>query len=212
MEVVTNGFDTADLPDVPTPPRTDHFELLHLGSLNKDRNPGDLWAALRQCTTTDPLLARKLRITLVGKVDREVLQSIEKEGLTGYLQRVPYLPHSEIFPRLQAASVLLLPLNNVPAIEGIITGKIFEYLAARRPVLCIGSSTGDAARIIDSAGAGKAVGFGQREKLKEIIHVYFNDFRKGQLEIHASGIEQYSREKLTKILVAVLDTLTEKKD
>ena len=50
--------------------------------------------------------------------------------------------------------MLLLFLNNVPNIDGVIPGKMYEYIGARRPILCVGKKTGDASVIIKKTKAG----------------------------------------------------------
>ncbi|MEO1262874.1 MAG: glycosyltransferase [Bacteroidota bacterium] len=209
VDIITNGFDEDDVPQTIDYEANEHFELMHIGSLNKDRNPHDLWAALKVLVRENAALAKKLRITLIGKLDSQVLQSVEEHGLAEYLNKIPYLPHAEIFPKLQSASVLVLALNDVPSIEGIVTGKIFEYLAARRPIICIGSSTGDAAKIVAGAEAGQSVNFGEQEKLKKVVSGYFEKYLSDGLQFDSGKIQQYSRKSLTADLVSHLDGLVD---
>jgi hypothetical protein len=71
----------------------------------------------------------------------------------------PQLAHKEAVLQMQNASVLLLIIPETPGNKGILTGKLFEYLAAHRPVLCIGPINGDAAAIIRECEAGVAVDY-----------------------------------------------------
>ena len=59
---------------------------------------------------------------------------------------------------LQSASILYLPINNTPNAKSIQTGKLFEYLAAGRPILGTGPADGDAAQILKECQAGEMVG------------------------------------------------------
>ena len=52
---------------------------------------------------------------------------------------------------MQAARVLLLPINDTPNMAGILPGKLFEYLSVGRPILAIGPATGDVVRVLGGA-------------------------------------------------------------
>jgi len=74
-----------------------------------------------------------------------------------------------------------LVVNNVPSAKGIITGKIFEYLMAKRPILAIAPSDGDLAEIISKTDSGFVVGFNEKDQLKKtILDLYFR-FKLGKL-------------------------------
>ena len=62
--------------------------------------------------------------------------------------------------------MLLLAVNNVKSAKGIITGKIFEYLQAKRPILAIGPVDGDLAEIINDTNSGVVIDFKDVETLK----------------------------------------------
>ena len=118
------------------------------------------------------------------------------------------MPHNKLINIFQSSQILLLLLNNTPNIEGIITGKIFEYLAANRAILCIGSSTGDAARIINETKSGKAVDFEDKNGILMFLEEVFSKFEKNKnLKNKNQNIEQFSRKKLTKKLAFILDEL-----
>jgi hypothetical protein len=102
---------------------------------------------------------------------------------------------------------LLLPLNNTPNVRGILTGKLFEYLAARRPILCLGPADGDCAEVILNANAGVVVDFKNEEQLKNEILSFYDRFKAGHLMLDANSIAHYSRQHLTSILAGVLDRL-----
>jgi hypothetical protein len=65
-------------------------------------------------------------------------------------------------------------LNNTPNAKGIVTGKLFEYLAVRRPVLCIGPEDGDAAHILKETNAGVVVDFNDEIKMRNTINEFYH--------------------------------------
>ena len=139
--VVHNGFDPEDFEGERAAVSRDHFVLTYVGSLYASRNPEGLWRALSQLRTREAV--PKLRLRLVGRVDPGVLRALQDRGLEAITERVPYVPHAEAVRYMQQAALLLLTIESFPRDEGMITGKLYEYLAAGRPVLGIGPPGGD---------------------------------------------------------------------
>lgn len=206
-EVITNGFDNEDIGH-PVPVTDKKFTLAHIGTLASSRNPVTLWKALQSLLATRHGLADDLEIKLVGKVDFSVITSLEKHGLERFVRKIDYLPHDEVVTCQQQSQVLLLIINNTPNSKMILTGKFFEYLAARRPILCLGPVDGDAARILGETQSGLMAGFGDVETMKCNILQFYEGFQRGSLTIQSSGIEKYSRKALTRQLALILQRLS----
>lgn len=206
VEVITNGYDDEDLYKGELE-LDKKFSIAHVGTLVKSRNPEILWKVLSLLVEENEMFKHDLEIKLAGKVDVNVNQSIEKYGLQNFVNRIDYLPHNEIIKVQQQSQILLLLLNNTKNAKGILTGKFFEYIAAKRPILCIGPVDGDAANIINKTSAGKVVGFTDEVSLKKEILQFYQLYKSGQLTSGAKGIEKYSRKELTKELVKVLNDI-----
>jgi len=93
---------------------------------------------------------------------------------------------------------------NVPSAKGIITGKVFEYLQAKRPILAIAPTDGDLATIIVDTNSGCVIDFNDKIKLKSEILKLYNLFRENRLEVFSKNIEKYHRKNLTKKLAEVI--------
>lgn len=208
-EVITNGYDEeTNIEDVVLDKK---FSIAHIGSLVKSRNPEVLWRVLNLLLNdhshnnfNKDKFAQDLEIKLVGKVDISVKESIKKYKLENFIKYIDYLPHDEVIHVQQQSQVLLLLLNNTPNAKMILTGKFFEYLAAKRPVLCIGPTDGDAAEIIKETKCGVISDFSDFETLKENIIKYYSNFCENNLNIENEGIEKFSRRNITKNLVKIL--------
>ena len=200
VEVITNGFDKNDSQGVIE--LDEKISLAHIGSMTSTRNPEVLWTALSELIKENPEFENKLEIKLVGKVDVSVMQSLEKYSLLPYLRKIDYLPHDEVIKDQQKSHVLLLLINDTPNSKGIVTGKLFEYMAAGRPILAIGPTDGDVSEILNETQAGEIVGYKDLDKLKKVILLLVNQKSlKGDLSV----INKYSREELTKSLVRILN-------
>jgi hypothetical protein len=91
---------------------------------------------------------------------------------------------------------------------GVIPGKLFEYLAAKRPILCIGPVKGDSCRIIKETSAGYVFGFDEKEKLKRTLLELYSAFKKsGFVDVSNQGIEKFSRKNLTGEMAELLNKI-----
>ncbi|MCC7302170.1 MAG: glycosyltransferase family 4 protein [Bacteroidia bacterium] len=207
VEVIANGYDEEDF-NVSCPEVKKEFAFHHIGALNKDRNPVVFWKALAEVLKVEPELKHHLKIRLVGKTDYSVFESLKGEGLWDFVERIDYLPHSEIVPFLMSSPVLLLPLNDTPNVLGIIPGKLFEYLAAKRPVVCIGNPDGDSAEIIRECLAGSVHDFKDLEGMIAMVQKYFSEYKSGVLSMRMSNdISRFSRRNGAKAFAMVLEKL-----
>lgn len=205
VEVITNGYDPADFENSGNVEIDGCFTITHIGSMNADRNPKVLWPVLKELCKENSTFNERLKIKLIGPVDSSIFKSIAEQGLTNNLEHIKNLPHDEVIPHLQSSPVLLLPLNDTPNISGVVPGKLFEYIGAKRPILCIGKTDGDAARIIKGANAGEVFGFQEKNRLKKEIEKMFADFEQGQLVVNSTDYRKYGRDKLAMLFAEALD-------
>jgi hypothetical protein len=206
-KVITNGFDPEDFPEV-NHEKPDTFLLTHIGSLNKDRNPEFLWKILGEKANNDETFRKILRIRFIGKTDFSVFESLERHGLAAYSEKIDYVPHDEALKLSAVSAVLLLLINDTPNSLGIIPGKVFEYLATRRPILCIGPSAGDSARIVTETKSGQVVNFGDEVRLSMVIQELFANYSNNQRPQKETAINQFSRKALTGEIARLLDEMS----
>ncbi len=207
VEVITNGYDPADFVSY-LGPLDSKFSITHVGSMNADRNPHVLWKVLEKVCNCDIEFKSKLKIRLIGPVDHSVLKSIRDYALNDHLEHIKNLPHSEVIPYLQKSQLLLLPLNDTPNIAGVVPGKLFEYLGARRPIFCIGDNTGDSARIIREVDGGVICGFKDEDSVERELMKMFIDYRASNLTTEATGYRKYGRDKLAGEIVHSLQEIS----
>jgi hypothetical protein len=77
-----------------------------------------------------------------------------------------------------------------------VPGKLYEYLAAKRPVLVIGPPQGDTANIVEASGAGKIFDYSEVLKLKQQLLEWMNAYESGTLTVNPEEINRYSRKYL----------------
>ena len=203
VKVITNGYDKTIANQKIE--RDKKFSIAHIGLMNADRNPKTLWTVLKKIGEERPEFLKDLEIKLIGKVSQEVLDSIRENGLDAQINLVGYVKHSEVQAMQQSTQILLLVVNNVPNAKGILTGKVFEYLMSKRPILAIGPEDGDLAEIISQTNAGEIFDYTATLKLEKYLLESYSQFQKGTLEVDSHHIEKYSRKNLTKEMVRIMD-------
>jgi len=199
---ITNGFDSITEPQETI--LDSMFSITHIGMMNEDRNPLILWKALASLSKEIKGFSKNLTIQFIGKLDTSVIEAIEENGLKQNTELISYLPHEEVYEYQKKSQLLLLAVNNVPSAKGIITGKIFEYLVAKRPILAIGPKDGDLAEILEETESGKIVGFKDFDNLKTVLKEYYQEYLKKELKVSSKGIDKYHRKELTKELARLI--------
>ena len=206
VRTIYNGFDRND--DAQTPVNlSEQFTITYLGVLSKIQNPSNLWQALAELIKEDSGFDESLRINMIGQIDSTVVSSINENGLTHHVAYSPYMPHDQVSAVHRSSTLLLLLLmpDSEPRAKGLLTGKLFEYMASGRPILCIGPEDGDAARILRETGAGQTISFEDKEKIKEALKNLYQRYLENDLPNNTNTtIEHYSRknmaEKYAKLL------------
>ncbi|MEM0961438.1 MAG: glycosyltransferase family 4 protein [Bacteroidota bacterium] len=205
VHIVHNGVDESDLAAAEGVAVTsDAFTLVHVGSLYATRNPTALWEALRrlrQQGTIDRLVVR-----LVGRVDEVVRQSAESAGVA--VEMEPYVPHDEAVRQQASAGLLLLSIEPFAADAGMITGKLYEYLASGRPVLGVGPPEGDAAALLRETAGGVLLGREDVTGIMEVVRDHYAAWAEGAPRSGASwdAVLPYTRRAQTARLAEILCT------
>lgn len=206
---ISNGYDPDDYSGEKVE-SDKKFSIVYVGTLDKSRNPGILWKTLSGIVNKNTSFANDLQIKLVGKTDIAVTDDIEKNGLLPYMEKISYLTHEEVTQVQKKSQVLLLLINNTPNAMGITTGKLFEYLAAERPILCIGPKGGDADKILTQTNGGLISGYEDSQSLEANILYFYNKYKIGNLSSESVDIEKYSRKALTGEVAKVLNEISTK--
>ncbi len=193
IQVITNGYDGA----VVKTELDKKFSIAHIGSLLTDRNPEVLWKVLGELTKENEAFKEALEVRLVGVVGKEVFASLKQHGLASFVDELGYLAHTEVLELQPKSQVLLLLEIDSAETRGILPGKLFEYLNAKRPILAIGPEGWEAAEIIKETDSGLGLVSNDESGLKNVLLEWFELYQKGELRLNPKGIEKYSRKELT---------------
>jgi hypothetical protein len=203
IAVITNGYDSEPATKVVLDSK---FSLAHIGSFLSERNPAILWESLTELLNEIPDFKSHLELKLIGAVSQEVLDAISQFGLDPYVNNLGYVSHSEAVEHQRNSQVLLLIEINSEETKSIIPGKLFEYMVSNRPIIAIGPKDSDFAEIITGTNTGVFFEYTEKEKLKNTIISYYNQFLEGKLQSYAVGLQKFSRKNLTKDLAHLINS------
>lgn len=197
IKVITNGYDRDYTNDVALDSK---FTLSHIGSLLDGRNPKNLWKVLSELVTENEAFKEALQIQFAGVVSQDVMQSIKEAGLEPFSDFLGYLTHEEAISVQRKSQLLLLVEIDSPETTGIIPGKLFEYLAAKRPILGIGPKEWEVVDMVTDTNSGHIYNYEAVSDLKSVILDWFLMYQQQNLTVSSIHIKQYSRRELSRKL------------
>lgn len=204
VHLVTNGYDESDYVEAVEPGKG--FCVVHTGLLTAEGNPVELWKVLGEKCRSDADFAASFRLKLAGKTDDAVLESIRQAGLEGHLTDLGYIDHNKAVLQQRKASVLILPIREEPETKAILPGKLFEYLAAGRPILGVGTGEGAMAAVLKETGAGHIFDWDDAEGISDYVDRLWEAFKRGEVMTTDADIEKYSRRMTTRKMVEVFES------
>lgn len=208
IEVITNGFDVSIEIRAEEIKSDSEFSIAHIGSLLSHRNPEILWEALSELSAENPQFKSDLVLKFAGVVGDDIKESLATWNLLSRSEFRGYVSHSEVLKLQRKSRVLLLIEMNRNETRAIIPGKIFEYLAAKRPILALGPEGSDIEGILRETDGGVFFNYFDKEALKsELLNLYLR-FKKGNLSVESKNIEKYSRKNLTARMAKLIHSLT----
>lgn len=192
--IIPNGYDESDFNfDRNT---SGKFLISYTGTLGESQKVENLVSALNDL---DDNIKNQIEVNFYGTFHPTILSRLRETNLINIFNNVS---HDEVVKIMSGSQILLLVIPDSENNEGILTGKIFEYMATGNYILGIGPVNGDAAEILNSTGAGRM--FGYKENLKEIITEQFERWKAGKRNnINEEELCKYTRRNLTKDLVKV---------
>lgn len=206
VEVVTNGFDDEVL-ESSTLSIDQKFTISYIGLLPKQSIPKNLFRVLQILCSQNKDFKNDLQLNFIGDISDAVKSAVFKNQLAENTHFIDYVDHAKAIDYQRKSQVLLLLIPNIKKNKGILTGKLFEYLIAKRPILAIGPEDGDLAKILEDTNAGVVVDFENDDKLFSTILQLYDQYKNGNLEVSSKNIKKYHRKELTKKVAFIINSL-----
>ncbi len=211
--VIRNGYDAADLPRSLSRPAVGNrrrvFRMGILGTIYSQGNrPLTLLQALGEMLGQSPELRRNFRLVFIGKWSPDFLARFRACPLETVTEFVPYLPHRRALAAAAEMDALALAIESrFPGSERVTPGRIYEYLALRKPVLAMCPPNSDLAELIRETRSGEVVPYDDVEAIKRVLAqwlTYPDRSRENYAFLH---LDQFERRVQTRELMAVLHAL-----
>jgi glycosyltransferase involved in cell wall biosynthesis len=205
VTVIPNGVDEDDLVGIAAHPPDDRFRLTFVGTLYAEQDCAPVFEALGRLFASGAIDPARFELSIVGN---NWLPPGRPSGAIA-AESTGYVPHRDALAAMASATALLAyvaPRSRAPS------GKLYEYLASGRPILCVARTDGGAASLVRELGAGPIAAPGDGPAIEAALLSLWNDWLEGRLGVPASVREntlaRFSRRKLAADLAGVLDTAT----
>lgn len=209
VNTIMNGFD----PEFKNPgtKTTEKFTIVYTGALYQGkRDPEPLFQATSELINSGKISSSDIEILFFGTDDDWLFNDIRKYNLEKVIKVCGPISREESILQQRKAQVLLLLTWNHPAEKGVYTGKLFDYLAAQRPVLAMGIPGSVIEELLDDTQAGVYVS--SIEELKNAILSYYHEYQltgKVSCKGNPVEIEKYSHREMARKFAEVLDSINE---
>ncbi len=205
IHVIPNGFDEDDF-DLEVSKTNDEFTITYTGAITEDYGVDSFIIALKNVINNNSNIKIKLRF--IGVISESLKNKILESGIEDNVEFGSYVPHKESIKNLLKSTVLLLAIPNIENNKGILTGKLFEYLASKKPIICIGPENGDAAKIINECHAGEVFDYSKKSEIEECIVELISKWSERQnLDNKENAYLNYSRKKQAETLSGIIKDL-----
>ena len=212
--VIYNGFDPDDYGH-PLQNKENYFNITFTGRMydidfnGTGRNPRLLFNALNQLFQEGKLDPNKVRCDIYGEYPYQLEEMILNYNLQNLVRCFGPVPFRKSFTLQQNSTILLLLTWSDLNYKGVVTGKIFEYLGARKNILAIPFYNDDVARILHDTKAGVLIT--DLSELKSQLYEWYQEYnKKGAVNYRGieSELEKYSRKQATKALSEIFNTFS----
>ncbi len=198
FSVIPNGYDEDDFVGLNPAFHSDKIVVSYVGVLSSLYSIDGL---LESVTSLGTEYKERLLIRFVGKIAPEIKEQLSAKGLSSMVEFIDYVPHKQALEYMKSAQLLLLLLPHSDTNTGILTGKLFEYMATNTPILLLANSTEEASLIIEQCQAGITVNPHQPDAIKKVLM----DVIEGKISPQNTDFyTQYSRRNLTEKLAILL--------
>lgn len=182
VSVIYNGYRDIDSSMV----KSDYFEILHLGNLSSMQSLNELLDAIKGI---EPNTRKKIKLRFIGSLADEHRKNVDAME---YIKKeyCDFMPYEDMIKEARSASLLYLPRLNSSYSKCLISAKIFDYLALKKPILAISDKDSDISTILKNCGCGKSFENNEISKIQKYIEDLIEN--PSSISINATKLETYS--------------------
>ncbi|PJA27391.1 MAG: hypothetical protein CO189_07150 [candidate division Zixibacteria bacterium CG_4_9_14_3_um_filter_46_8] len=215
IEIISNGFDDSDYEDyedVP-PPKGEKFKIMIMGTLGWITSVQVFVECLEQLIEAQQIDPERIEISILSQSRQNKLDEYFpkhfKARTAGNFRFFGFQPHHRAIKMMSEHHAFILILN--PEGKSVISGRIFEYVRGRRPIIAFIPEDGEAADVIRATNTGEYCAPNSPEKMKAMLLKYYSRWENDEFNYRPNfdEIDKYNRKALTAKLAKVLDEVVE---
>jgi glycosyltransferase involved in cell wall biosynthesis len=203
VEIIYNGFDSDDFIDLLRRPRKDNnrLEIVYTGTIYRPyQDPSPFFEALSQLIKQGYITKKDVHITFAGN-QADVSDLAQQHNIIDSYTFAGFLPRNKALEMQYDADIVLFLEFEKQGVEGVLTGKLFEYLFIAREIWGIGcSNTTEPGSLIEKSNSG--IAFGKDiEKIKAYIMKRINNKSFFENKKNYNIIHNYERKMQAEIML-----------
>jgi glycosyltransferase involved in cell wall biosynthesis len=208
VHVIYNGFDPEDFENLPMErvfPTDDTFRIVYTGTIyTGKRDPAPLFKAVGSLLQ-NKLNPEGLRIIFCGS-NSDVSDIARKYSVNNIVEYAGFLPREVALRMQRDADALLFLEYESENVQGILTGKLFEYLFAGPPIIGVGvSDNSSVGQLLKRTGRGICLGINSDIIAEELIRRISEKHASSQKKImNFKSISEYSRKEQSEKMLRIL--------
>lgn len=204
---IMNGFDPNQIN--PGTKISDKFTITYTGTLyNGIRDPEPMLISINELISDGIIDPKDIKLHFYGPKEDWLEKDIEKNNLSEVTEIFGEISRDLSIQKQREAQLLLLITANDPREKGFFTGKLFDYLAAERPIFHIGVKNGVIEKLLNKTNAG--ISTDNINDIKLELERFYNDYNLNK-EVSYQGLEnevnKYNHKSMAKKFSDILDSL-----
>lgn len=208
---ITNGFDPEEV-NIPPAKLTAKFTITYTGTIYTGKqDPTKLFAALRDLISDKAMEPSDIEVRFYGTGVVWLEREINRYGLSNVVKHYERLPKEVAVGKQRESQLLLLLRWEDPQERGWHSGKVYEYLAARRPILATGGAKDVIQELLEETGAGICAA--TIAEVKRTLQKLYQEYKlKGKVAYSGieSKINKYSHQEMARKFAEILDSVISK--
>lgn len=191
---IPNGFDPSHFPKT-EPTKTvpsDLFTITHTGGLYHLRPITPLLQILDNWFAKYPSRAQSVRVKLAGRATEEIKSEIDESPWSSNIELLGFVEHKTVRKLITDSHLNLLMIEQVKTAPWLFTGKVFEYIGARRPILMLGPDPSPLADLLRDTGLARIAGYENPEETADMMESLYQERLAGSILVDDSQVEKYN--------------------